>query len=136
MSRPTKGATIDPAPVAKAKAEAAARQPLERALAAAEEKGDVHTLAKAHGAYLDFELSSGGGGGTAGGGGGGTAGSARARAAFERAVSATPTNAQLWRRYTDHLDHVVRVHTLSAAAHERACRNCPRDGETWAAWIR
>ena len=56
--------------------------------------------------------------------------------AFERAVSATPTNAQLWRRYTDHLDHVVRVHTLSAAAHERACRNCPRDGETWAAWIR
>ena len=134
-SRTTKGATIDPAPVAKAKAEAAARQPLERALAAAEEKGDAHALAKAHGAYLDFELSSGGGG-TAGGGGGGAAGSARARAAFERAVSATPTNAQLWRRYTDHLDHVVRVHTLSAAAHERACRNCPRDGETWAAWIR
>lgn len=129
---PAKGSTIDPAPMAKAKAEAAARQPLERALAAAEEKGDAHALAKAHGAYLDFELSSGGGG-TAGGG---QESLNRARAAFERAVSATPTNAQLWRRYTDHLDHVVRVHTLSVAAHERACRNCPRDGETWAAWIR
>jgi len=129
-SRPAKGPTIDPAPIAKAKAEAAARQPLERALAAAEEKGDAHALAKAHGAYLDFELSNEKSGSATG------QGSARARAAFERAVSATPTSAQLWRRYTDHLDHVVRVHTLSAAAHERACRNCPRDGETWAAWIR
>ena len=129
-SRPAKGPTIDPAPIAKAKAEAAARQPLERALAAAEEKGDTHALAKAHGAYLDFELSNEKSGSATG------QGSARARAAFERAVSATPTSAQLWRRYTDHLDHVVRVHTLSAAAHERACRNCQRDGETWAAWIR
>ena len=58
------------------------------------------------------------------------------RAAYERAVKSTPTDPHLWRRYTDYLDYTVKVHVLSAAAHERACRNCPRHGETWAAWIR
>ena len=62
--------------------------------------------------------------------------SARARAAYERAVSATPTDAALWRRYTAHVDATCRVRVTRAATHERATRNCPGDGETWASAIR
>ena len=108
---------------AKARAEAAARQPLERAVAAAETKGEPGAIGKAHRAYIDFEVAAG-------------VDATRVRAAYERAVKSTPTDPHLWRRYTDYLDYTVKVHVLSAAAHERACRNCPRHGETWAAWIR
>ena len=108
---------------AKARAEAAARQPLERAVAAAETKGEPGAIGKAHRAYVDFEIAAG-------------VDATRVRAAYERAVKSTPTDPHLWRRYTDYLDYTVKVHVLSAAAHERACRNCPRHGETWAAWIR
>ena len=117
---------------AKASSSAAALRPFEDAIvAAAASPKPARALAKAHRAHVsateaenrraNLDPSDA---------------SARARAAYERAVSATPTDAALWRRYTAHVDATCRVRVTRAATHERATRNCPGDGETWASAIR
>ena len=117
---------------AKASSAAAALRPLEDTIvAAAASPKPARALTKAHRAHVSAtetesrraNLDS-------------SDASARARAAYERAVSATPTDAALWRRYTAHVDATCRVRVTRAATHVRATRNCPGDGETWASAIR
>ena len=117
---------------AKASSAAAALRPLEDTIvAAAASPKPARALTKAHRAHVSAtetenrraNLNS-------------SDASARARAAYERAVSATPTDAALWRRYTAHVDATCRVRVTRAATHVRATRNCPGDGETWASAIR
>ncbi|XP_019052707.1 PREDICTED: squamous cell carcinoma antigen recognized by T-cells 3-like isoform X2 [Nelumbo nucifera] len=60
---------------------------------------------------------------------------ARIQLLYERAVAEFPISSDLWIKYTQYLDHILKIPNVAKCVYSRATRNCTWIGELWVRYL-